>query len=164
MNINKFILSSFAFVMMSQAGINAAKLDDNWFQTKAQECDEYVDTDLKLKDAPPINFGLSGGGGGVEGGFSIGIPTQLRKVFAPGYGKCCLYDRNGNLIPGKFKTMKSMSGKEIMTHISGSGRVSKGNDECQAWLRADRNAATAGLWWCVGPQTGCHMDWWRINK
>lgn len=164
MKISKVLLSSFAFAMMAPSGVNAAKLDDQWFQTKAAECDQYVDADLELRNAPPINFGLSGGYGGAEGGFNVGIPQGLRKVFAPGYGKCCLYDRNGNLIEGKFNTRKTMSGKEFMDHISGSGRVSKGNDECQAWLRADKRAVTAGLWWCVGPQTGCHMDWWRINK
>ncbi len=137
------LLSAFIF--------ESASAEPSWFQGKASECDQYIDKDLQLTDAPPISlFGI------------VDIPQQLDKRDHPGFGKCCIFDKQGNLIEANYQTK---GGKRV--RVSGSGFVTRGNDECGEWVRAEkkknRNVSIAGLWWCVGPQSNCHMDWWLIE-
>ncbi len=150
-NFRKGLKRTAVALSLSTLTLGTVSAEPSWFQGQVANCDAYIDKDLKLKDAPPVSLlGI------------VDIPRHLDKSSHPGLGKCCIFDKRGNIIEANYVVK---GGKRV--RVSGSGLVTRGNDECGEWVRAEKkknqNVSVAGLYWCVGPQSDCHMDWWLIE-
>lgn len=117
-----------------------------WFKGELTSCIEKLGGGKKVMGYLELDY-ATGGSVTISGSdksinFTFpGIGMDKRKN--PGAGGCCLFDSKGDILDARMEM--------------------NGNEGCNSW-RTKQKAPHSGIYWCVGPQANCFMDWWYDGK